>query len=79
MATTAKVLDYRAAGSNLEAASDDEFAYLRFPLDRTKTIGDSASGKTAMLAKTDGGWATLPGTDVRFNLQAGYRNAKTVA
>lgn len=71
---TKTAIEYRAAGSNLEVANDGEFAYFRVPLDRAKSIGPSASGKTIMQAKTDGGWAAVPGTEgLRANVQVGYK------
>lgn len=73
-----KTVEYRAAGSNIEVANDGEFAYFRIPLDRAKSFGQSASGKTQMMAKTDGGWVPVPGTDgLRFNLQVGYKIVAT--
>lgn len=74
MASVKTAIEYRAAGSNLEVANDGEFAYFRVPLDRAKAIGNSASGKTLMIAKTDGGWGAVPGTDgLRANIQVGYK------
>lgn len=73
-----KTVEYRAAGTNVEAAIDGEFVLLRFPLDRAKSFGQSTSGKTDMIAKTDGGWANVPGAEgLRFNLQAGYKVVAT--
>ncbi len=53
------------------AREEDGTVYLRINADRATGV-PSASGKMVLTAQTLGGWTTIPGTDVRMNLQAGF-------
>lgn len=55
----------------LEVAVIDGAVLLRLDTDRAKAV-PSASGKMVLIATTPGGFMTIPGTDVRINLNAGY-------
>ena len=67
-----KELTFAAFGRGIKFAVDGDEIVLRIPNKRDGAL-PSASGKTLIAAQTEGGWATIPGTEVRMNLQAGFR------
>lgn len=52
-------------------AVEDGHLVLRIETDRAKAV-PSASGKMVLITTTPGGFMTVPGTDIRINLNAGY-------
>lgn len=65
-------------GRGIEFAQDGGTIFLKISADRAQGI-PSASGKMVLTAQTVGGWTTIPGTDVRMNLQAGFSTKGTPA
>jgi hypothetical protein len=61
------------AGRGIEFAKDAEHVYLRLPLSRDGAQA-SASGKMLISSSTAGGWTDVPGTELRMNLNAGFKN-----
>lgn len=72
MATTKQTLSPLGRGIEF-AKEDDGSIWLKINADRKAGV-QSASGKMTLTAQTVGGWTTIPGTDLRMNLQAGFSN-----
>lgn len=68
-----KELSFAKVGNfGLEAAIDGDNLILRMPNNRNAAKPVPA-GKTYAMTASSGGWTSIPGTDVRVSLNAGFK------
>ena len=67
-----KTLNFTPFGRfGIETAQADGHLIVRIPLDRKKAH-PPAEGKKLSQVANSGGWQTVPGTDLRVNIGAGF-------